>query len=106
MLDEGEVEGSNLFQVTDDRHLELSNREGSEGVCGTSFLKVFYLMSKIKGEIPWHWITLDTGSSDSIFKIKSLLEDASTADSTLRLITSAGVVSSKAKVKHAGLSVW
>ena len=106
MVYEGEVEGSNLFQVTDDRCLELSGSEGSEGVYGTSFFKVFCLMSKIKGSIPWHWITLDTGYSASIFKTKSLLEGISKTDKTLRLITNAGVISSKSKVKHADLSVW
>ena len=103
-VNEEELEGSNLFQTTEDRYLELSDSEGSEDTHDVSFLQFFCLMSKVKGVIPWHWIILETGSSASIFKAKSILENISTTDNTLRLITNVRVISSKAKGKCVDLS--
>ena len=62
-------------------------------------------MSELKGKIPWHCIVLDTGSSDSTFKSKSLLSNVVDAKEKLRLITNAGSIMSKEKGDFEDMSV-
>jgi len=94
-----------LLHVEDDTYLTDDSDTSSEGY-DVSLLQAFCLMSKFKGQIPWYWIVLDTGSSASIFKTRSLLEDVHRVDDTLRLITNAGSIVSRAKGRFKDLSVW
>ena len=66
----------------------------------------FLFNKKIKGQIPQYQIVLDTESSDSIFRVKSLLNNVITIDKKLKLITNTGSIVSKENGYFADMSVW
>ena len=98
-------EATQLLHVNNDTYLTDDSDTSSEGY-SVSLFQAYCLMSKIKRSIPWYWIVLDTGSSDSIFKTKSLLRNVIKTQEKLRLITNAGSIVSRAKGNFEDLSVW